>query len=63
MVPQDGDFSICLRCGEVAIYAVGAFGVALREATLEELAEFAANPENTDAVQKLHQFHAGRNRP
>jgi len=52
--PGDGDWSICFGCGEVSVYAVGSFGVALREATGQELREFADNPDNTRLVRDLH---------
>lgn len=60
--PTDGDWAVCFRCGEVAVYAVGPFGVALREATTEELAEFSADPANGKLVRDLHQFWASRPR-
>jgi hypothetical protein len=61
-IPADGDYSICFRCGEVNIYVVGPFGVALRAATTAELAEFARNPDNTDTVRRVHNYWAGQER-
>lgn len=52
--PDSGSFSVCLRCGEVAIYEIGVFGVALREATTDELAEFGRL--YGDDLQRLHLF-------
>lgn len=60
-IPADGDYSICLRCGEVSIYSVTLFGVALREPTTAELAEFARNPANTRLVRNLHRYWASKN--
>lgn len=34
--PVDGDLSICLACGDVGIFVVGAFGTTIREATPAE---------------------------
>lgn len=56
--PSDGDWSICVTCGEVSVYVVGALGVGLREASLEELVEFNSIPENVNAVRVLHQVWA-----
>jgi hypothetical protein len=56
--PSDGDTAICFRCGEVSIYTVGPLGVALREPTGPELADFAANPDNTRIIREIHQFWA-----
>ncbi len=57
--PESGDFSICFGCGEVSVVQVSPIGVAqLVEATVEQLAEFAAVPENTEAVRRLHRFNA-----
>ena len=61
--PKDGDYSLCFRCGEVQVYVVGALGIAVREATVAELEEFASVPEQVAAVRKIHQFwaeHGGR---
>lgn len=58
--PQTGDWSICLRCGEVSVIDLHPLlGASLRPATTAELAEFAANPANIDAVRRVHQFNAG----
>jgi hypothetical protein len=38
-VPKDGDVSICRSCGEVSLFVIGPFGVALREPTLQEMSE------------------------
>lgn len=58
--PKDGDYCVCFQCGEVLIFSVSAFGVAVREATTEEIRAFAENPRNTRYVQALHAFHAKR---
>lgn len=61
--PQTGDFSICFKCGEVAVIDVHPLlGATLREATGEELAEFSTNPDNTAAVRRLHLFLAEQGR-
>jgi hypothetical protein len=58
--PQAGDWSVCFRCGEVAVIEVHPLlGAALREATTEELVEFAADPVNAATVWKLHRWRAG----
>lgn len=59
-LPVNGDFSVCFTCGEVATFAVGAFGIATRTPTMEELKDFAANPRYTEYVRLLHAFHAQR---
>jgi hypothetical protein len=59
--PSGGDWSICFRCGEVAVYVVGPLGVGLREATTAELAEFARSPDAA-RVREIHQFWADRRR-
>lgn len=56
--PGDGDWAVCLRCGEVAVYVIGALGVGLREATTAELAEFSADPANVETVRDIHRFWA-----
>ena len=57
--PEAGDYTVCLRCGEVAVITIHPLlGASLREATTTELARFAANPENTAAVRRLHAFNA-----
>jgi hypothetical protein len=57
--PSDGDWSICFRCGEVAVYVVGPLGVGLREATTAELARFARSPDAA-RVQEIHQYWASQ---
>lgn len=54
--PESGAFSVCLRCGEVAVYEISVFGVSLREATMDELAEFGRC--HGDKLQRLHLFRA-----
>lgn len=62
--PEDGDWSICFRCGDVGVIELHPLlGARLREATTGELAEFAADPVNADAVRRLHRFHARHGRP
>jgi hypothetical protein len=39
---RDGDFMVCLGCGVVSVLVVGALGLAFREPTADELAEFTA---------------------
>ena len=56
--PTSGDYCICFRCGEVSIYVVGPLGIALREPTTAELAEFASEPANTRLVQQIHEYNA-----
>lgn len=56
--PADGDYTICFNCGQVFVFSVTAFGTALREPTLAELAEFSRSKHNTRIVRRLHQFHA-----
>jgi hypothetical protein len=58
--PTDGDYSICFRCGEVSIYTIGPLGVALREPTGAELAEFSSNPDNTRLVRTIHRYWASK---
>jgi hypothetical protein len=61
--PEDGDYAICFRCGEVSVVVMHPLlGVTLREPTGAELAEFARNPDYTAAVRRLHRFHGGRGR-
>jgi hypothetical protein len=54
--PDDGDFTICFRCGEVMVYVIGALGVSVREPSTTELAEFARIPGATAEVRRLHEF-------
>lgn len=56
--PVDGDWAVCLRCGEVAVYVIGPLGVGLREASTEELATFSADPQNVKLVRDIHSFWA-----
>lgn len=57
--PRNGDFSVCIRCGEVGIIELSPIGVAsIREATLAELAEFNTNPANTALVHQMITFNA-----
>lgn len=58
--PVDGDYSVCFYCGELAVFSVTAFGVAMRSPTMAELKTFAANPNFTQYVRALHAFHAQR---
>jgi hypothetical protein len=37
----DGDFMVCVGCGVVSVLVVGALGLAFREPSADELAEFA----------------------
>jgi rubredoxin len=60
--PADGDFSVCFACGEVMVFAASAFGLAVREASTEELAEFSRSPENVETVRSIHRFRAGEGR-
>lgn len=39
LLPADGDLSICLACGELAIFAEGPDGLTLRPATADERAD------------------------
>lgn len=55
--PADGDYIICIRCGEVTVVVAVAGGLAVREATTAELQEFQAAG-NARHVQNLHQFWA-----
>jgi len=34
--PKDGDLALCMRCGEPAIFVVGALGTSLRPPTDQE---------------------------
>jgi hypothetical protein len=54
--PQTGTFSVCLKCGEVSVYQVSVFGVSLREATMDELAEFMRA--HGDKIARLHRYRA-----
>lgn len=56
--PYDGAASICFNCGEVSIFVIGAFGVALREPTTQELAELASDPEYREMRALLSQYRA-----
>lgn len=53
--PGDGDLVVCFRCGEVMAYAVGVFGVAVRELTGAELAEFSRSG-HARHVRRIHEF-------
>lgn len=59
-VPTSGAFSVCLNCGEVSVYEIGPLGVAVREPTLDELAEFTAD--HPGVVQTMIAFNAQRRR-
>src|SRR5881394_3570008 len=61
--PDDGDYAVCFCCGDVGVYMVGPLGVTIREATTVEVAEFAANPANTELVRTLHQYWANHPDP
>jgi hypothetical protein len=54
--PDDGDFLVCFGCAQPAVAVVGPFGVALREATAEELATFAVD--HAHHAEKLRRFLA-----
>lgn len=47
---NDGDFTVCFRCGVVAVLVIGPLGVAMRAPSPEELLEFAQDhPHVVDA--------------
>jgi len=56
--PQEGDYLICFTCGEPAVWSVGPLGEALREATPEELAEFAVD--HGHHAERLREYHRRR---
>ena len=44
--PEDGDISVCVRCGEVAVFVVAGDSLSLREVDIDELkAVYAEHPE------------------
>lgn len=57
-VPSTGSFALCMRCGELSIYEIGPLGTALREATNDELAEFARD--YSHVAQQLTTYRARR---
>lgn len=57
---RDGDFIVCAACGVVSVLVIGALGVAFREPTAEELAEFAVDHGHVAAAP--HEY-LGDNRP
>jgi hypothetical protein len=45
--PVDGDYSLCIECGEPSIFQIGSLGgVTLRRPNAHELAEFAVDHQN-----------------
>lgn len=40
VMPSDGDFSLCVQCLDVNVFAVSLLGISLRPATPEEQVEF-----------------------
>jgi len=42
--PEDGDVAICWRCGDVAVFAAGPFGVTRRKPTGPEDARIRRDP-------------------
>lgn len=57
-VPRTGDVSVCWRCGEVSVFEIGAFGMVLREPTLDELADFGRD--HGDHARRLRDVRANR---
>jgi hypothetical protein len=57
--PADGDWSVCCRCGEVAVFCVGPLGLALRTPSTAELDEFRRDG-HAQLVRDLHRFWAER---
>ena len=49
-VPEEGDLSICLYCGNLAIYTAGEAGLVLRHPTVPERAEALADPQVRSAL-------------
>lgn len=58
--PVPGDFSLCLGCGELSVFA--AIG-GVRRPTAAEAAEFAADPEMIAAKQAWREMVAAHGRP
>jgi hypothetical protein len=53
--PADGDYSICIRCGEVTVIELHPLlGARLRPATPVELLEFSTDPAMIEAVHRIH---------
>ncbi len=56
--PSDGDFSICMYCGKLAIYCRGPFGLATRLPTDVEQAAADSHPMMPEALAiKLTDLH------
>ena len=53
--PQEGDFSICIACGEPAIFTADG---SLRQPTKEEAAELWQNPEVVLPWQSIQRLRA-----
>lgn len=58
---QDGDFLLCIGCAEPAVVVIGPFGLGMRKASEDELAEFAV--EHGHHVEKLRRFLAENPEP
>lgn len=59
--PRTGDYSVCIKCGEVTVIEVHPLlGATLREASLTELAEFSRNREAAETVRAVHRSNRGR---
>jgi hypothetical protein len=56
--PDDGSFTVCFYCGELSCYVVGPFGVAMREPTMDEMAEF--HRDYAEVATQLAQYRAQR---
>ena len=52
--PENGDYTICMDCGQVLRFVVGVLGFSIRSATDEETAEFHhRNPTVMPRLQRL----------
>lgn len=58
MEPYDGAVSICVICGEVSIFVIGPFGTALREPTMEEIADITQDETFQELRAALSQAQA-----
>jgi hypothetical protein len=57
-VPEDGDASLCWRCGTVSIYEIGPLGTRLVAPTAEQQAEIDTDPTIAAAREALVQAKA-----
>jgi DNA-directed RNA polymerase subunit RPC12/RpoP len=62
-VPEEGDYSMCLYCGALAVFENSETGLVLRRPTYEEFKEIAQDPDVRKAIQARMLTFGNRDKP